>query len=116
MNTQNFYDGMVGVLLTNLVTYDNKTISLGNFNPKDENHLCIFHVACIKHDLFRYKIALDLNWFQLLIFKIKNKCWKFVTKASKPTIIDCKKLIKQIEDANNSPDIYKKIYREYYKK
>lgn len=112
MDNQKFYDSMVAVLLTNLIPYNN-VISLGNFDPKNENHLCIFCVACIKRDLYHCKLAICLNWFDMLIFKFKHKCWKTVQRTRTP-VIDCKELIKKIEEANNYPEILCKIYREYY--
>ena len=116
MNKLHYYDQIVSLLVANLKDMSkNNSLSLGEFNPKDEDHLCLFSVAKILHDIYSIKLSVDINPIRLFFFKWKHNYWHIVTSCKKPARVNCPALVGFVEKANTK-GVLGEIYREYYKK
>lgn len=115
MEHQRFYDSLISIIITNLqATAKDKTISLGHFDFKNKNHLCIYQAARIAHDILGYTVTVDMPLLSFWYFKKKYYCKKTIQRKKDVMTIDCPELIKNIERANNASNILAKIYEAYY--
>lgn len=116
MDKLHYYDQIVSILVTKMRYSDeNNIVSLGNFNAKNENHLCIFYAAKIVHDIFGKTITIDLNPIQFLLFKWKHRLKQGIRRHKGSVMIDCPTLVQAIDKAN-TPNILAEIYQTYYKR
>ena len=110
-------DTIMHVALTNFFSESKQSlkISLARFDPKEEGHLALFHIARIAHDLFNVSIELEMSRWDFFRFKRKYKCGSYTSRATIGEI-DCYKFIHHIEEANKMPGAFEDIYLAYYYK
>lgn len=115
MDKLHYYDGLISLLVSNLkISAENNTISLGQFDPKNDSHLCIFQAAKIARDLFGLRVTVDLGFFSYLVFTRKFHCRKGVRRGKGIPVVNCPALVREVENANEV-GILTDIYHQYYR-
>ena len=118
------YDKMDNFVATALLSFQNEElkINLMAFNNKKVEHKCAFEICMILHNLWGYKINVQMSWFKFLIFKLKNKGIEIERIESKEYMTEGpqynidKHFEKLLEALQYDSSVIKQVYNEYYKK
>lgn len=120
MYDYDFLDRVIHVTLSNLYTLRDKnsnTIYLTNFSFKNKAHLAVLEIARIAHNALELSVKIELGWFKYFIYNLKYHYRKFCGRARDTTNgIDVSKIISDIEEANNTENLFETIYNAYYGK
>lgn len=114
-------DALTNVAFINFFTVgkETKKILLTNFDIKDSRHLACLHIAKLVKDIYEYEFYLDSDIFTYwkLNRKCKTKNWlkRPNKKLTKYCTVDVEDFISHIENANNIPLGFVKVYYEYFK-
>ena len=120
INIEDKYDRIVGATFTNLYTFSNKdgVILLDNFNPKDKKDLCLYEIAKSICSIYNRPIAINMNIFKYLIFKLKKENRKNNIKFSfnnKKEPISNKELLEFVAKAfSEEVSVFENIYDTFY--
>lgn len=114
-------DTLTNIAFINFFTVGKHTkkILLTNFDIKNSRHLACLHIAKLVRDMYEYEFYLDSNIFTY--WKLNKKCRvkKWLKRPSRKlteySTVDVEDFISHIENANNLPLGFVKVYYEYFK-
>ena len=114
-------DEVISTTLINFIIEDKRNGGLlfKDFTPSNMNHLFGFEVAAILSMSINKPFYLDMNWFDYLLFKLRNWKMKTVFKRANRKLnvkpMELEEILKYMKTAQKlEDDIYGKIYKEYY--
>ena len=125
MNEKEFttYDKVISTTLVNFMIEDNRNdgLLMGEFNPKNMNHLYAFEVIMILSTSIQKIVYLDMPLISYWKFKLNNwkirKSFKRYGRNNEIKKIETNKILDFMKkELNLEDDIYEKIYKAYYEK
>ena len=125
LENNKLYDQIVGTIIQNVLAESNRAdgkIVLWDFQAEEPMDRLYYHVACMAADLFDKPIYLEMQFFDYLKFKIKNKKrknlhWVWRKHTSLPD--ECKTsiffILEHVSNYYEVPiEIFEEINKEYY--
>lgn len=108
-------DDLVNTAVINLFTLGKETneLNLFNFNRKDPRHWALIHIASLVRDIAGYKLNIHGSIIDWVWIKWKFRKLKGIKKTKKATV-DVEDFVKHVEDAYDAPNMFSRIYRDYY--
>ena len=118
MNNEKYYNQLSEICLINLYTLSKEKgkIELKDFSFKNKQHLFLFNIASILHNLYGYEIFLEAKFLEFAKYKIYTKHSKFIHRKTKlENGINIENFLNHIADAQKvDRDIWNKIYDEFF--
>lgn len=115
-----YYDAILNVTLTNLFTLSKQTkkLVLKNYKEKNPSHRCVLEVASLLSLMGMAQIEIITSPLNFLFLKIfgHNKFFrgKWIKRSKSKEGVDINEIISHIEEANNDPGVFSRIYSCYF--
>lgn len=114
-----FYDGVIGLLTSQMWKEgkENSTISLCEFDRKNENHLCILHIALIANYFSHFPIEINTTLLDYIWLKLHKQYHniKYLKKNIYFNTINCNDFTKNVDISSGNKNLLAEIYNTYYK-
>lgn len=116
-----YYDAIINISVVNLYTLSkekNNTIILENYDRNNISHNCLLRIAYVMSTI-GYKTEIIMPPFKYWIYKNLLCRRKFkgdwLTRSTEERGIDMDNFIKHIEEANEDPGVFIRVYDAFFK-